>query len=129
MELTGWQGQLRKGAAELVVLAIVARDEAYGLAILERAGDAGELLSEGTLYQLLNRLEREGKLESRWVDPAAGHARRYYRLTPLGAQMLAAMRDIWRRFSLSVTSVLEEGDAQDDRSLSAASRRGAVAAR
>ena len=59
--------------------------ERYGVEISTQAG-----LPSGTVHPILARLEGVGWLTSHWedVDPrAAGRpARRYYRLTPDGAQ-------------------------------------------
>jgi DNA-binding PadR family transcriptional regulator len=59
--------------------------EMYGLRISTVAG-----LASGTVHPILARLENLGWLESRWedLDPAeAGRPRRrFYRLTPDGAQ-------------------------------------------
>ncbi|NEX93877.1 PadR family transcriptional regulator [Caulobacter sp. 17J65-9] len=108
MDLGSWQTQLRKGAAELVVLALLGRKERYGLEILEGAGEAGELVTEGALYPLLTRLEREGKLASRWaLDEGASHPRKYYRLTGEGERLLAEMRPVWSRFHAQVTTIVE----------------------
>src|ERR687895_1115061 len=83
MELNAWKSQLRKGAAELAVLATLDRGETYGLDLLEQIRAAGGLeLSEGSIYPLLNRLQKEGKIRGRWVqDPDAAHPRKYYGLT------------------------------------------------
>ena len=108
MELTSWQSQLRKGAAELVVLAILDRGERYGLQILEETGAAGGVVSDGSLYPLLNRLEREGKLQSRWsLDEGVSHPRKYYRLTPDGERLLGEMRGAWGEFHKTITSIVE----------------------
>ncbi len=108
MDLAGWQTQLRKGAAELVVLAILGRGERYGLQILEETGAAGAVISEGALYPLLNRLEREGKLSSRWsLDEGVSHPRKYYRLTPEGERLLGGMRAAWGEFHKSITDIVE----------------------
>src|SRR4051794_2281791 len=71
-----------------LVLRILLEDpqrELYGRELGEAAG-----LPSGTVHPILARLEGMGWLESRWedIDPsAAGRpARRYYRLTPDGAQ-------------------------------------------
>jgi len=57
----------------------------YGLDLMHDTG-----LASGTLYPVLVRLEAAGWLAARWedVDPAAEGrpARRYYRLTPTGAE-------------------------------------------
>ena len=109
MDINSWQTQLRKGAAELVVLSLLRGGERYGLDILEEAGGNGGVLSDGTLYPLLTRLEREGKVEARWA--MAGDARiprKYYRLTPDGESLVAQMQPVWHEFSAFVTGAIEE---------------------
>lgn len=120
MDLMSWQTQLRKGAAELVVLGLLARGELYGLQVLEAAAGAGGVISEGSIYPLLNRLEREGKLVARWgFDEGAGNPRKYYRLSDEGARLLAEMRAVWAGFSTAITTILGDethGDRTADRS-------------
>jgi len=108
MDIAPWLAQLRKGAAELVVLAIVGRGECYGLQILEAANTAGDIVSDGALYPLLNRLERDGKLAARWVTDDSAHPRKYYRLTKEGAATLAAMKDAWVAFRTAMSGVVEK---------------------
>jgi PadR family transcriptional regulator PadR len=110
MELDAWKAQLRKGAAELVVLAMLDRAESYGLEILERVRAAGGLeLSEGSIYPLLNRLQKEGKIRGRWVeDPDAVHPRKYYGLTGEGRAMLAEMLTEWAQFEAGMRQILSE---------------------
>jgi PadR family transcriptional regulator, regulatory protein PadR len=98
MDLNPWQSQLRKGAAELVVLAVLARGEAYGLQILDRANAQGEVVSDGALYPLLTRLEKAGKIAARWDTEQGPNPRKYYRLTPEGEAMLGEMRRLWGGF-------------------------------
>jgi len=108
MDTTSWQTQLRKGAAELVILAILGRGERYGLQILEETAAAGGVVTDGALYPLLNRLEREGKLAARWsLDEGVRHPRKYYRLTPAGERLLARMRQLWAEFRKTITSIVE----------------------
>ena len=98
MDMTSWQAQLRKGAAELVVLATLAKGEAYGLQILDRANQAGEIVSDGALYPLRTRLEKAGKIVARWDMVEGTNPRKYYRLTPEGEAMLGEMRRLWGGF-------------------------------
>ncbi|MGI8927558.1 MAG: PadR family transcriptional regulator [Tepidiformaceae bacterium] len=62
----------------------------YAIARAIREGGAGRrLTAHGTLYRALDRLERDGLLESRWEDPgesAIEHRprRRFYHVTALG---------------------------------------------
>lgn len=108
MDIAPWLAQLRKGAAELVVLAIVGRSECYGLQILQSANEAGDIVSDGALYPLLNRLEKDGKLSSRWVTDDGSHPRKYYRLTKEGAATLTAMKGAWIDFRTAMSGVVEK---------------------
>lgn len=108
MDIGPWQAQLRKGAAELVVLATLRDGERYGVQILERTNRAGDIVTEGALYPLLSRLEKEGKLRSRWVTEDGPHPRKYYALTDTGAALLGAMSDAWVRFRTAMTDVVED---------------------
>jgi PadR family transcriptional regulator PadR len=110
MELNAWRAQLRKGAAELAVLATLHRKESYGLELLERIQGAGGLaLSEGSIYPLLSRLQKDGKIRGRWVeDPEAVHPRKYYSLTNDGRQLLAEMLTEWTVFEEAMRQVLGE---------------------
>ena len=107
MDIAPWQAQLRKGAAELVVLALLRGGDRYGAEILARANRAGGVVTEGALYPLLSRLEKEGKLASRWVVEGGPHPRKYYRLTDEGVALLAAMTDAWVAFRAAMTEIVE----------------------
>jgi PadR family transcriptional regulator, regulatory protein PadR len=108
-DIASWQSQLRKGAAELIVLAVLDRGEAYGLQILDRANDAGDLVTDGALYPLLARLERAGRIEARWsAGKESANPRKYYRLTPDGARLLGRMRAIWAEFRSGIDRATEE---------------------
>ncbi len=110
MDLNAWKTQLRKGAAELAVLATLDQQESYGLELLERLQAAGSLeLSEGSIYPLLNRLQKDGKIRGRWVeDPEAAHPRKYYALTAAGRALLAEMLAEWAQFEEGMRQILGE---------------------
>ena len=102
-----WEVQLRRGSLELAILAVLWEDRLYGLDILRQLEARSELIvSEGTLYPLLNRLRALGLVESEWVESDSGHPRKYYRLTPAGRQRALEMSQIWARFSASMTNLL-----------------------
>ena len=98
--IDAWKSQLRKGAAELAVLALLERREAYGLEILQALTRGDQLgVSEGSIYPLLKRLEKAGKLTARWQDmPEAGNPRKYYGLSDEGQAALNQMRSAWQEF-------------------------------
>jgi len=109
VEVERWKSQLWKGAAELAILALLERRDSYGLQLLEAVrGREGLGLSDGTIYPLLNRLQKEGKISALWVeDPGASHPRKYYRLTGDGRALLQAMKSEWSAFRRNLTDLIE----------------------
>ncbi|MDF1490110.1 PadR family transcriptional regulator [Tessaracoccus caeni] len=74
-------------SATPIVLGVLARGEDYGYSILRRIKDAsgGSLdWSEGMVYPLLHRLERQGLIEARWGTSESGRRRKYYAITDAG---------------------------------------------
>jgi PadR family transcriptional regulator PadR len=110
VDLNAWKAQLRKGAAELAVLAALGHRESYGLELLERIHAAGGLeLAEGSIYPLLNRLQKEGKIRGRWVeDDDATHPRKYYALTDDGRALLDDMVTEWTQFEAGMRHLLAQ---------------------
>ena len=69
----------------MLVLALLTERESYGYELVTRLHEGGlDDLSAGTLYPVLNRLERDGQISSRLVASSAGPARKYYVPTPTG---------------------------------------------
>ena len=110
MDVASWQIQLRKGAAELVVLAVLRHVERYGADVLEQVNRAGGIVTDGALYPLLSRLEKEGKLLSRWSLEDGPHPRKYYSLTKEGTALLDAMTETWISFRSAMTSIVEASE-------------------
>lgn len=108
MDVEGWKSQLRKGAAELAVLAMLSERDRSGIGLLDGFAPLGEIgLSDGTIYPLLNRLEREGRIKGRWETPkGGGRAEKTYALTPEGRAALKAMRAAWAGFRDQMTSLV-----------------------
>jgi DNA-binding PadR family transcriptional regulator len=86
-------------SATPLVLAILSEGESYGYAILKRVSElsGGELQwTDGMLYPLLHRLERNGYVEATWGSSETGRRRKYYRLTDLGLEELATHQRQWQ---------------------------------
>jgi PadR family transcriptional regulator PadR len=99
--------QLRKGCVELATLASLWPGRLYGLEMLRRLEDcSGLVVSEGTIYPLLGRLERGGLIEAEWVETGLGHPRKYYTLTAAGSRRTLEMARIWSRFMQSFDQLL-----------------------
>lgn len=84
-----WQVQLRKGYIELCVLtALNQKGKTYGLALLQQLEMAQVHVNEGTLYPLLNRMDKNGWLQSTWnTNTQTGHPRREYELSEIGIEL------------------------------------------
>ena len=78
-----------------MVLSILAGGESYGYAIIQRVRElSGERIewTDGMLYPVLHRLEKEGLVASRWKQSETGRDRKYYRLKPEGRAALEVER-------------------------------------
>lgn len=103
-------------SAAPLVLSILNEGSSYGYAILKRVSDLseGELAwSEGLLYPLLHRLERQGHVHSFWQSSETGRKRKYYEITDDGRAALADHQDQWR----AVVATLETTWVQTRKSL------------
>ena len=77
--------ELVAASAEPLVLALLARGESYGYAIIQevKARSGGQLQwTDGMLYPVLHRLERRGLIQARWGESETGRKRKYYSLKP-----------------------------------------------
>lgn len=81
------KAQVRKGVLEYFVLLLLSNGKAYSSDILKNLTEARMIVVEGTLYTLLNRLRREGKLDYEWQESTQGPPRKYYFITEKGAQV------------------------------------------
>lgn len=98
--------ELRRGALPLAVLAQL-REEHYGYSLRRELNEKGLEIDEGTLYPLVRRLEKQGLLTSEWRFDDK-RKKRYYRLSELGAQVLASLIVEWRALNGSIDAVLKE---------------------
>jgi len=95
-------------SATPLVLAILSEGDSYGYAIIKRVGEVsgGELKwTDGMVYPLLHRLERRGLVETVWGESETGRRRKYYRLTPAGADHLARHRREWQLVDTALRGV------------------------
>ena len=100
--------ELKKGSAELLILALVEvrPRHGYDIAKLIESRSGGALrFNIASLYPLLYRLERRGWIQGRWVEQAGQRRRRYYRLTREGRRVLAAQRTGWRVFVAAINRI------------------------
>lgn len=100
--------ELKRGSAELLILALLEERQRHGYDIgrLIGARSSGTITFHVTsLYPTLYRLEDRGLIEGRWVERAGQRRRRYYKLTKTGRATLASQRDVWENFLAALTRV------------------------
>jgi PadR family transcriptional regulator PadR len=85
-------------SAKPLLLSILAGGESYGYEIIQkvRALSGGQIeWSDGMLYPVLHRLERDGLIESEWKESEVGRQRKYYSLNSDGRKNLKTERQQW----------------------------------
>ena len=113
-----FQRELSAGLTALVLLSVLAEADSdlYGYEIARRLSN-DELPSapfkQGALYPVLRNMSGAGLLSSRVVPSYSGPPRRYYRITPLGRDVLAAWRETWLATRAFVDSVVQPITAQE----------------
>jgi PadR family transcriptional regulator PadR len=102
--------QLRRGALEYCVLALLADRERYGFDLVRTLGAIdGMVTGEGTLYPLLSRLKKAGHVATTWRESDTGPPRKYYAITDEGRHALSEFITDWRRFRDAVDTLLSKG--------------------
>lgn len=100
--------ELKKGSAELLILALVESRPRHGYDIsklIETRSKGALRFNVASLYPLLYRLEKRGWIKGQWVEKAGERRRRYYKLTPEGTKVLAAQRTTWKSFVAAINRI------------------------
>ncbi len=95
-------------SATSLILAIIAEGDTYGYAILKRVSElsGGQLQwTDGMLYPVLHRLERQGHVEGTWGSSETGRKRKYYRITGPGRAQLAEQRQQWQAVDAALRNI------------------------
>jgi PadR family transcriptional regulator PadR len=96
--------ELRRGCLALAVLAQL-KTEHYGYTLRKGLAEQGLAIDEGTLYPLLRRLESQGLLASEWREEDK-RQKRFYRLSPVGRQVLKLLLAEWQQINASLGRLL-----------------------
>ncbi|AIK37983.1 transcriptional regulator PadR-like family protein [Bacillus pseudomycoides] len=99
-----------KGILDGCILAIIQEGEIYGYELTEKLHSYGfHSFSEGTIYPLLLRMQKEGLVTSVLRESTAGPKRKYYQLSELGEKELNNFKERWTDLKLSVEKVINKG--------------------
>ena len=104
-----WTTQLRKGILELCILNALSQSRRYGYEIVRALSEIESLVvSEGTIYPILNRFKREALVRTTIEESPDGPPRKYYELTDKGRTQLSWMNDRWQRLLHGIENLRKE---------------------
>src|SRR5690625_2351480 len=93
--------ELVKGSTSLLVLQLLNERDMYGYELvkeIERRSEQRLQMKEGSLYPGLHRLEKQEYVEHYWQEQEKGPARKYYRITAEGKEILAERTFEWHQY-------------------------------
>jgi PadR family transcriptional regulator, regulatory protein PadR len=101
--------ELVKGSTSLILLQLLNERDMYGYELvkeLEQRSDNGLSVKEGTLYPALHKLEKQEYIECYWQEQEKGPARKYYRITKAGVEVLNEKTREWQDFVKVMNKVI-----------------------
>ncbi|MGB8000653.1 MAG: PadR family transcriptional regulator [Anaerobacillus sp.] len=103
--------QMLKGIIDGCILAIIKEGEVYGYELAAKLDTYGfESFSEGTIYPILIRLQKDKLIQSTLKKSTAGPKRKYYSLTEAGEEELVSFKKRWCDLSMAVNQILNKGE-------------------
>lgn len=104
------RSQLLKGILEGCILAIISKETVYGYELAMKLQDQGLDVSEGSIYPILLRLQKEKLIQGEMRKSPSGPNRKYYTLTDAGEESLETFRKNWEYLKKPVDQLLDEED-------------------
>ena len=101
--------QMRKGLLVYCALQICNRTGGSSSSeIIDRLRESSLLVVEGTMYPLLNRLQKDGLLTHSWKESSQGPPRKYYHISPMGTAVLAELQTTSNQLQHAIKSLETE---------------------
>jgi PadR family transcriptional regulator PadR len=104
--------ELVAASSKPLVLSILAHGESYGYEVIQqvkrRSGGTLEW-TDGMLYPVLHRLERDGLINSVWKKSETGRDRKYYRILKSGRKELERQKGDWKSVNEALEGLWGEG--------------------
>ncbi|MBS4196842.1 PadR family transcriptional regulator [Lederbergia citri] len=102
------RSQLLKGILDGCVLAVIEKEPVYGYELSKKLQDIGlEDVSEGTIYPVLLRLQKNGLIRGEMRPSDSGPNRKYYFLTEIGEEALLTITEEWNQISEPVNALFK----------------------
>jgi PadR family transcriptional regulator PadR len=108
------RSQLLKGVLDMCLLSLISEEPSYGYEMANKLSERGlNLVSEGSIYPTLSRMQRSGLIEGYFVEAdGSGPPRKYYRMAKDGQDRLKVWKNEWFSLSDGVDQVVK-GDTRD----------------
>lgn len=104
-----------KGILEGCILKVINHQETYGYEISQELQNYGfSNISEGTIYPLLLRLEKNGMVTAQYRKSSLGPKRKYFSISPLGKEELDTFCSNWAELESAVNILLQDGRIKDE---------------
>lgn len=98
---------LTAASTKPIILGVLKQGKSYGYLIIKKIKElsGGNMeWSDGMLYPVLHRLEKEKLIKSEWMISDDSRPRKYYEITELGKEALLVEKAQWAK----VNSVLDQ---------------------
>jgi PadR family transcriptional regulator, regulatory protein PadR len=102
------RSQLLKGILDGCVLAVIEKEPVYGYELSKKLQAFGlSDVSEGTIYPVLLRLQKNGLIRGEMQPSESGPNRKYYFLTKEGTESLENIASEWKQIVEPVNSLFK----------------------
>ncbi len=103
------RSQVLKGVLDMCLLSLISEEPSYGYEMASKLSLRGlDLVSEGSIYPTLSRMQRSGLIEGYFVEAdGSGPPRKYYRIATEGKQQLSIWKKEWSTLSEGVNQVVK----------------------
>lgn len=96
----------------MCVLALLEQKDCYGYEMVNEISKS-IVISEGTIYPLLNRLRKDGYVDTYIKESSEGPARKYYHLTEFGVQTSQKLQEEWNKFCEGVNRLIRGSELDE----------------
>ncbi|ANU13603.1 Transcriptional regulator, PadR family [Planococcus halocryophilus Or1] len=108
------RSQLLKGVLDACVMAIIEEQPVYGYELSQKLQQIGlPDISDGTIYPVLLRLQKNGFIRGEMRPSATGPNRKYYFLTDEGNAELEQISSEWMQIAQPVSQLLKRSDKNE----------------
>ncbi|MDR2976066.1 MAG: PadR family transcriptional regulator [Streptococcaceae bacterium] len=107
--MTEINAQLLKGTLDGALLIVISRGETYGYEIAEKLVKMGFLaIAAGTIYPVLQKLEREEYIVGVMRKSSEGPKRKYFTITAHGEKRLSDFLTDWESLCTAMSQLILE---------------------